>query len=707
MDSSPSFGAWLRRRRKALDMTQTELAHRAGCVVGTIRSIVADARRPSRQLAARLADELQLGTDARTAFINAARGLLGADQLPMLGRSAASIEPSMPIGAPSHSFNHSRAQLPTHPTALIGREAECAELHALLASHRCRLITIVGPGGIGKTRLALAAADQAIGFVDGAVFVPLATISNPDFIAPSMLTALGVSLHGERDPQSQLLDVLRPRFLLLVLDNLEQLLVTDEARSDAATALLSKILMYAPHVTLLATSRERLGISGEWLYDLAGLNTPAEATISGVETSGAGQLFIQRARQVRRQFVLTNAETCAIARICQLVEGMPLAIELAATGLRSRTCGDIAEALERDLTVLAIAPRSIPERHRSIVATFEHSWRLLSQEERSIFARLSLFHGGFVAEAAAHVAQANRAHLAALVDKSLLRWDGTGRYDMHELLRQFAVQKLAQLGEAAQAGEQHLVYYCRLAEQGGRELYGSEQTAWSERLDRELGNLRAALAWSVEHDAELGLRLAGALDHYWSMYRPAQEGITWLEQLLRRPGASSPGLARARAVLALGWLHYHGFPTAARSLAQEGLTLYQTLEDDTGVARALFLLGETINYQEGRAAGVPIVRQSLALARACGDTRGSAEALAWLAEVAYHHNHDYEQARQSYEEALTLLRELGDIAGLTRVLSQLAQVAALSRDFARAHQCLQEAQALNVGLRVIGDGVGL
>src|SRR5262245_61364172 len=254
MNSSSSFGAWLRRRRKALDITQTELAHRAGCVVGTIRSIEGDARRPSRQLAARLADELQLDTDARTAFINAARGLLSADQLPMPRPTATPVEPFTPIGVPWHSFNHARAQLPTQPTALIGRETECAELDALLASHSCRLITIVGPGGIGKTHLALAAAERAVGFDEGAVFVSLAAISTPALIAPTILTALGVLLHGERDPQAQLLDVLRPKAILLVLDNLEQLLVPDAAPGDTATAMLSELLAHAPRIMLLATS---------------------------------------------------------------------------------------------------------------------------------------------------------------------------------------------------------------------------------------------------------------------------------------------------------------------------------------------------------------------------------------------------------------------------------------------------------------------
>jgi predicted ATPase/transcriptional regulator with XRE-family HTH domain len=406
MDSSTSFGAWLRRHRKALDITQTELADRAGCVVGTIRSIEGDVRRPSRQLAARLADELQLDTDARTAFINAARGLLSADQLPMLPRTAPSVEPSTPLAAPRRAFNHARIQLPAQPTALIGRKAERAELDALLENPACRLITIVGPGGIGKTRLALAAAERAVGFVDGAVFVPLAAISNPAFIAPTILTALEVPLQSERDPRTQLLDLLRPKTILLVLDNLEQLLVLDTLPSDAATALLSELLAHAPGITLLATSRERLGIASEWLYDLGGLNTPAEATILSVEASSAGQLFVQRAQQIRRQFALTDGETRAVARICQLVEGMPLAIELAAAALRSRTCAEIAEAIERDLATLTAGLRMVPERHRSIIATFEHSWRLLSEEERSVFARLSVFHGGFVADAAVHVAQA-------------------------------------------------------------------------------------------------------------------------------------------------------------------------------------------------------------------------------------------------------------------------------------------------------------
>jgi predicted ATPase/transcriptional regulator with XRE-family HTH domain/Tfp pilus assembly protein PilF len=699
MDSSPSFGAWLRRRRKALDITQTELAHRAGCVVGTIRSIEADARRPSRQLGARLADELQLDTDARTAFINAARGVLSADQLPMPRRTAASVEPSTPVGVPWHSFNHARVQLPTQPTALIGRETECAELDALLASHSCRLITIVGPGGIGKTRLALAAAERAVGFDERAVFVSLAAISNPALIAPTILTALGVPLHGERDPQAQLLEVLRPKAILLVLDNLEQLLVPDAVPGDTATAMLSELLAHAPRIMLLATSRERLGISGEWLYDLAGLNTPAEATIRSVESSSAGQLFVQRARQVRRQFVLTNSETHAVVRICQLVEGMPLAIELAAAALRSRSCAGIAEAINRDIAALATGLRVVPERHRSIVAAFEHSWHLLSQEERSVFARLSVFRGGFEEDAAAQVAQTSPELLAALVDKSLLRWDGVARYDMHELVRQYAGEKLEQIGESDHTRHQHLAYFLRLAEQAEQELLGPRQVVWQRRLGNELDNLRAALAWSLEQGIPSGPALA--ISFWDSPIMPVRERITWLSRLLDHPTALASTSARAKALLLLSILKWWSRPEA-RSLAEEALALYRELGDQGGIASALHGLARAV-LEDDKEAGRQLMLESLALYRALGDTFEIAHVLGWLGNMVEQHQ-DYARAHAYLEESLALYRELGHVGGVRDQLCNLGELELNHGNYAAARTWLTESLELQRSLGLPDEG---
>lgn len=262
--------------------------------------------------------------------------------------------------------------------------------------------------------------------------------------------------------------------LLLVLDNFEQLLAPELIENEGGPALLVEMLQRAPGIALLVTSRERLALHGEWLVDLSGLSYPASPLINGIDDYGAVRLFLQRAGQVRRQVALADGEVRAVARICRVVEGLPLAIELAAAARRTRSCVAIADAIETGLSALATSLRAVPERHRSIWATFEHSWRLLSDEERQVFPLLSVFRGGFQEEAAADIARASPQLLGALADKSLLRWDGVARYDMHELVRQYASEKLEQAGETKRARDTHLSHYLALAEAAEHQLVGAE-----------------------------------------------------------------------------------------------------------------------------------------------------------------------------------------------------------------------------------------
>jgi predicted ATPase len=264
--------------------------------------------------------------------------------------------------------------VPAPLNALIGREAELAELGTFLADPGCRLVTLVGPGGIGKTRVALqAATDNRAMFHDGAAFVSLAAVEQATVVAPAILLALGVPLHGQRDPFDQLRDVLRRSELLLVLDNLEQLLPSGTGNVLHITEIVVELLRHAPGLKLLVTSRERLGVPGEWLVDLGGLRYPTASPGEDIRQSSAVQLFVERARQVRRSWTLTNGDAEAVARICRLVEGMPLAIELAAAGVRTRSVAAVADALETGIAALAAPTQGVPERHRNMAATFEHS----------------------------------------------------------------------------------------------------------------------------------------------------------------------------------------------------------------------------------------------------------------------------------------------------------------------------------------------
>jgi predicted ATPase len=578
---------------------------------------------------------------------------------------------------------------PAQTTPLIGREAELAELGSLLENPACRLITISGPGGIGKTCLALAkGAEQADVFADGAAFVPLQAISSAAFVAAAILSAIDIPLQGQRDPRDQLLDYLRDKELLLLLDNFEQLLTPDQSENGGGAALLKDILHYAPCVTLLVTSRERLALPGEWLFDLSGLSYPVGETINGVEDYSALQLFVQRARQVRRHFGLAEGDVRAVARICQLVEGLPLAIELAAAALRSRSCAAIADAVETSLSTLSTTLRAIPERQRSIWATFEHSWRLLSDDERHVFARLSVFRGGFEEQAAAQVAQASPQLLAALVDKSLLRWDGVARYDMHELVRQYAGEKVEQAGEAETVRRRHAEHYLALAEQAEPELWGgADQITWNHRLQMEHDNLRAALQWFLaQEDGALGLRLTAALWWFWLARGYLNEGRQWLTKAL---ATTVPVSSRVRAKALHGSgsiaLDQRDF-TAATVLLEQALTIARELQDRGQISILRYTLGEAARLQGDLRQANAQFEESVVLARGSEDklTRfGVAASLVSLGTIA-HVEGDTARAAIVLEESLTFIRELGNAIYIAWCLAVLGRVATDQGDWGLA-----------------------
>ncbi|HET8630434.1 MAG TPA: BTAD domain-containing putative transcriptional regulator [Thermomicrobiales bacterium] len=346
-----------------------------------------------------------------------------------------------------------RPALPPQPGPLIGRERELAALAARLADPACRLVTLIGPGGIGKTRLAIqVAVGQEATFADGACFVALAPVHPPRFLAPAIAGALGLSAQGQQDPQEHLLDALGEREALLVLDNFEHLL-------DGAS-LVAAILARAPDVKVLVTSRERLALGEEWVFPVEGLAVPGEDEAGAPDDYDAVRLFVERARKVQAGFALGAAERPAVARICRLVGGMPLAIELAAAWAAALPCAEIAREIEAGLDVLATPRRDVPERHRTVRAVFDHSWALLTEHQRDVFAALSAFRGGFERPAAEAAAGASLFTLAALVGKSFLCLTPAGRYEVHELLRQYGA---TQLGASAAgwrlAHDRHCDYY--------------------------------------------------------------------------------------------------------------------------------------------------------------------------------------------------------------------------------------------------------
>jgi predicted ATPase len=549
---------------------------------------------------------------------------------------------------------------PTQATRLIGRETELSDLGALLENPACRLITITGPGGVGKTRLALAAAaEQAEVFANGATFVPLQAISSATFLAPAILSALDIPLQGQREPREQLLDELRRKELLLVLDNFEQLLTSDLIEDARGVALLTDMLQRAPGVTLLITSRERLALPGEWLFDLPGLSYPLGEPTEAIDTYSAVQLFVQRASQVRRQVAFAGGEARAVARICWLVEGLPLAIELAAAALRGRSCIAIADAIETSSMGLASGLRAIPERHRSMWATFEYSWRLLSDEERQVFPRLTVFRGGFEEDAAAQVAQASPQLLTALLDKSLLRWDGVARYDLHVLVRQYASEKLERAGETVGTRNQHTAYYLALTEQSQSKPATQEEPLWLDQFEVEHNNLRAALAWRLsQQDRAAVVYMCERLWGFWRARGYLSEARKWLEPVLTARDTLLPPICAQTLLFAGDLAHHSGDLASAAVLLEQSLALYRELADTPNIARLLLMRGHTAYVQCEMTMARLLYEQSLALYRDLADRWGMVWALKSLGVLALSQG-DVTVARAHFEEKRAIEQELG------------------------------------------------
>jgi predicted ATPase/DNA-binding SARP family transcriptional activator len=592
--------------------------------------------------------------------------------------------------------------LPTYLTPFIGREVEIEQLTARLLDPAYRLVTLVGEGGIGKTRLALAVVEQVWGdFLQGAWLVPLAGLTDSDLavkegerrplhnnLSTAIANALGFTLFGKAEPRTQLLNYLREKELLLVLDDYEHLL--------AGADFILEILKAAPRVVILVTSREPLDFQAESIFRLDGLPAPLTASDPEAGAYSSVQLFADRAQRARGRFILDESTLPAVAQICQFLKGLPLGIELAAAWVRWRSPVEIVQALHK-LDFLATTQRDVELRHRNMRTVFEGSWQWLSESARAMLAQASIFRGGFSEEAAQAVLEARPEDIWALVDKSLLRQSTTGRYEMHELLRQFAEEKLEAEGGRRRAvfRDRHLEYFLGLAEESQAKLKGAEQLTWLNRLEVEHDNFRTALEWSLcDHERnEKGLRLVSSLGWYWQLREYFIEGEQWLLRLLDTPQAEAVTASRAEALYFVGQLAwYQSKHAAALPFLQQSAQIWRTLGDEPHLAYATTLLAVVQLSQKQLTTGeaLALLEQSLTWMRAAHDEWGLSFALNRCGLVALEAR-DYERARGYYQESLEIRRRLGNQHEISASLSNLGEVVRLQGDYKRAAELYEEA----------------
>ncbi len=716
-----TFGQWLKRRRRALDLTQSALAACAACSVVTIRKFEADERRPSRQLAELLADCLRIPAADRERFIRFARQPEMA-AVATGGAPALPAPPLPPRAAPPPAFAAAPPAAPALPplpaplTRLVGREADIAAIATLLHGPGVRAVTLTGPGGTGKTRLAIAAGrrlaeDGTAVFGDGVAFVDLSPIHDPAQVAAAIAQALAVDEVAGHLPLDALIAHLAPQRLLLILDNFEQVL---DAAGD-----LARLLSGAGGLKLLLTSRAILRLYGEHEYPVAPLPLPApDATDPAqVLAAPAVALFVERARAARPDFALSAGNAAAVAALCARLDGLPLAIELAAARVKLLSPAALLAQLGRALD-LAGAPRHVDERQRTLRGALDWSYRLLSPDEQRLFARLGGFHGPFGLRAATAVAGEGALpadpladdldldfadRLAALVDKSMIQpageLDGEPRFRLLAVLREYALEQLDALGQADAVAMRHQAYFVALAERVAPLLEQKEQARWLRLLAADDADLRATLQLGVARPArrEAVLRLATALRGFWRQRGLFSEGRAWLRQLLAgAPAGIAPDVLAAAYSTAGMLARYQDDHDAALPLLHASLERYEALgaaADPRQVAVTLRNIAAIYYWREDLERAEQYTQDILAIERAANNLPAVATMLGNLASVNKLLGR-FDLTRAYQTEALALHRQVSGEGAIISCLNGLALLEFHEGRLAEAQQLYDEALAL-------------
>ncbi|MFN8472222.1 MAG: tetratricopeptide repeat protein [Anaerolineae bacterium] len=702
MDDKQSFAAWLRQKRKEQGLTQEVLAGLAGCSGVYLRKIEAGERQPTRQIVEGLLDALQLPKAEWPTYIG------------------------MAFATPSRLTDKPLTNLPASLTPLIGRDTELAAIKDLVRQDTVRLVILTGPGGTGKTHLSLqVAADLLDQFSDGAFFVDLALLTDPDLIIPTIAEALGVKEQIGRSPLNTLKNYLRQKHLLLLVDNFEQVM--------SAAPLLAELLAAAPRVKALVTSREALHVRGEREFPVPPLPTPRVGT--GARQAGVGyaaevsefpavELFVRHAANVLPDFRLTNDNAAAVAEICYRLDGLPLAIELAAARIKLFPPHILLQRLvgrygSTSIGLLTGGSRDLPSRQRTLHTTIEWSYNLLDVHEQRLFRHLAAFPGGWTVSAAEAVIGGEVVDaLTSLMDKNLVRALSSGassnhgpetqepRFAMLDTIRAYARERLAESGEEAEVRRRHAAYYLDLAKAAEPYLASSGRDAWLEALEAEYGNLQGALRITQREyanppeprDATLALDLAGRLFWFWR-FRHLTEGRRWLDVVLASDCAEC-GVVGAKALYALASLAWiQGDYPAARLAAEESLALAQEAKAETQIAYSTMVLGQVALSEGNGEPGRALVEESVDLFRRSGDRWGLAMALQVLGVTANAVG-DTVAASTALEESLSLFQAMRDEWGMSLVLNGLGRVADAQGDYDAAREWYEEGLVLR---RKAGD----
>ena len=741
MEQKESFGLWLRRRRKAFDLTQAGLGQLVGCSAAAIRKFEAEERRPSAQIVNRLAEVFSIPQSEQTAFLRFARGN-------MRTKISESIE-DVPWRAEAIS---PRLNLPAAPTMLIGREGEIADVCKYLTSDDIRLVTLTGPPGIGKTHLSLEIGRQLIpDYPDGVFFVPLAPLDDPTLIVIAVLRSLGYADSKDLPILDHLAISIGSKRMLILLDNCEHLI-------ENVALLVSELLLACANLSILVTSREALRVSGEWIYSVPVLGVPEQGSVVNLKTVAnypALTLFFERASAVRSDFSLTEENIQTVASICAELDGLPLAIELIAARIRLMSPRSLLERLSGQFILSADGMRAVSARQKTIYNAINWSYNFLSAEEQTVFTTLGVFSGGFTLDAAeAMFVQVLTEKpvsdiLGSLLDKSLLQRRtapyGEPRFLMLVTIKQFALQKLSQLERETDARDRHLTYFLGFAEKGSQEMRGAHQVEWGSFLEQEHDNFRAALEWGIiNQKTESVLRLLCALGWSWEVNGHYSEARCWLDRIQTLPDVndyplvyaellnhigrhswSQGNIRDARALLEesrdislrigsqgeknlAGTLNWLALVTLfgdqdcqkAKALIESGLELYQKIGDQFGVALSTFHLGIVQSHQHNLEMAVALFEQSIYQFRQFGDLFFIARVSNFLGQT-YQKLDDLTRALFFYQQSLHFDTEVQFWNGIIEGWFDIGNLYLLQNDFEQASQCFEESVQASIEYSLI------